>query len=304
MNVSESTIDPVVFGDNQFFGINHMSTEKARQQARQFRELKAILACYDHAMAAGVHAFMLNTNDAAAGVCSHFRGSKTLAAETIWYPSIPYPHKYANLVAEKGLVGAVTDTVLGTGAGGFMSSMAKASAALLWKNEFRLMEALIDIELSMFAGLQVKAIFLQNIVTDMLLGLGAVDVLGHYCEYIRKRYSAWPGLITQNLVATLQALREAGIRGVVVCASFNKAGYLMAPGREEYEAAASQNNSKDYPLMAMATMASGAVPAGEAIQYIRRQNIQSVVFGASSQRNITQTVQTLRQPVVASQDSA
>ena len=29
-------MDRILFGDNQFFGINHMSEEKARAQAMQF----------------------------------------------------------------------------------------------------------------------------------------------------------------------------------------------------------------------------------------------------------------------------
>ena len=35
-------IDQIVFGDNQFFGINHMSQDRAQQQAERFRDLSAI----------------------------------------------------------------------------------------------------------------------------------------------------------------------------------------------------------------------------------------------------------------------
>jgi len=34
-----SVIDKVVFGDNQFFGINHMSQDKAQQLAERFHNL-------------------------------------------------------------------------------------------------------------------------------------------------------------------------------------------------------------------------------------------------------------------------
>ena len=36
-------IDKIVFGDNQFFGINHMSQEKAQQQAEKFFDINNIL---------------------------------------------------------------------------------------------------------------------------------------------------------------------------------------------------------------------------------------------------------------------
>ena len=34
-------MERILFGDNQFFGINHMSEEKARRQAMQFAEPEA-----------------------------------------------------------------------------------------------------------------------------------------------------------------------------------------------------------------------------------------------------------------------
>ena len=42
-------IDKVVFGDNQFFGINHMSQDKAQQLGEKFRDLKNIVKVYDAA---------------------------------------------------------------------------------------------------------------------------------------------------------------------------------------------------------------------------------------------------------------
>ena len=45
--------------------------------------------------------------------------------------------------------------------------------------------------------------------------------------------------------------------------------------------------------MAMSTLASGAIPAKEAIEFINKQNIQSVVFGASTGAHIKQTVSLL-----------
>ncbi len=35
-------IDKVIFGDNQFFGINHMSQEKAQQLSEKFHDIKNI----------------------------------------------------------------------------------------------------------------------------------------------------------------------------------------------------------------------------------------------------------------------
>jgi hypothetical protein len=84
-------------------------------------------------------------------------------------------------------------------------------------------------------------------------------------------------------------LETWGINEVVICTSFNKLGYLMSPDIESYIKAASTNNPAKYQLMAMSTLASGAIPAKEAYRFINEQNIQSVVFGASSQKHIIET---------------
>jgi len=42
-------MDKLLFGDNQFFGVNHMSEEKARAQLMQFRDVDAMMAVLDAA---------------------------------------------------------------------------------------------------------------------------------------------------------------------------------------------------------------------------------------------------------------
>ena len=284
-------VDEIVFGDNQFFGINHMSAERAQQQAERFRDLSAITQVYGYALEAGIRAVLLNTNERAAAICEWFRAHASELPAIAWYPSIPYPHKYADAIAEKGMLPTLRDVILqGRGATGALGMLTKGGLSMLTRDEVRAMQLLIDIEMRTFQGLDVKVIFLQNIITDLMLGLGAVDLLGEYCEYIRRNYRVLPGLLTQNLPLTHGLLTEAGIDEVVICASFNKLGYLMSPDVESYTETARYNDPARFQIMAMSTLASGAIPAREAYDFINQQNVQSVVFGASSQRNIRETV--------------
>lgn len=289
------TIDQIVFGDNQFFGINHMSQEKAQQLAEKFFDIENIYNVYRLAFDAGVRGVMLNSNDRAKEICEHFRDNASQYPALHWYPSIPYPHKYANLVAEKGIFPAINEVLFkDNSARKVMGMITKGSAAVVTKDAVKLMQLLIDVEMKMFKGLDVKVVFLQNIITDLILGYGLKDIFSEYCEYIRKKYDALPGLITQNMPYLKQKFEEWGITKVVICASYNKIGYLMSPDVESYEKAAQQNNPEDYQLMAMSTLASGAVPAREAYDFINRQRLQSVVFGASSKRNIDETVNLIK----------
>ena len=247
------------------------------------------------AFEAGIQAIMLNSNDRAKDICNHFRENKNKYQDIHWYPSIPYPHKYANLVAEKGIFPAVNEMLFkDNSAMGVLGMMAKGGMAVLGKDAMKMMQMLIDLEMKMFKGLDVKVVFLQNIITDLILGYGIKEVFEEYCNHIRRKYNALPGLITQNMPYLLNKLNDWDIKEVVVCSSYNKIGYLMSPNVESYIEATKKNNSSHYQIMAMSTLASGAIPAKEAYEFINQQNIQSVVFGASSKGHIEETVKLIK----------
>lgn len=285
-------IDKVIFGDNQFFGINHMSQEKAQQLAEQFHDLTNIINVYQMAFDTGIRAVMLNSNDRAKSICDHFKNKKSDYPELNWYPSIPYPHKYANLISEKGIIPTINEILFkDNSALGMIGMIASGGAAVFGKDAIKLMKMLVDVEMRMFKGLNVKVIFLQNIITDLLLGYEVKEIFAEYCDYIKTKYKVLPGLITQNMPILLGKLKEWQIEDVVICSSFNKIGYLMSPDIESYIKAANQNDPSKYQLMAMSTLASGAIKAKEAYDFINHQNVQSVVFGASSKKHIEETVE-------------
>ena len=283
-------IDKVVFGDNQFFGINHMSQDKAKQLSEKFPDLKSIIQVYEYAFDCGINSIMLNSNERAKEICDYFRSSKNRYGEINWYPSLPYPHKYANLVAEKGIVPAVNEIVFSdSSAAGLLGLIKKGSTAVIGQDAVKIMQVLIDIEMKLFRDLNIKVIFLQNIITDLLLGLNAGIFFREYADYIKKKYGVLPGFLTMNLPALLRLLENNKIEEVVICSSINKIGYLMSPGKREYEDVLKKVDKNKYQVMAMSVLASGAIPAAEAIEYIGQNNIDSVVFGASSYKNIKET---------------
>ena len=290
MRAFDHPIDPIVFGDNQFFGINHMSQDKAQERAERFADLGNIMAVYDHAIEAGVDAIMLNSNDRAKSICDAFRADPARYGHLKWYPSIPYPHKYAAMVNDKGMVGAVQEILFAKGTKSALGKMVRGGMAAVTLDAVGLMKMLIDEEMAIYEGLDTRVVFLQNIIVDLMLGYDVPDPFIAYCDYIRERYGAWPGLITQNLPFLRAKLIEWGIEGVVICASINKIGYLMSPNVLEYERVLAENDPAKYPVMGMSTLASGAIPAPEAYEYVNRLGLQSVVFGASSPGNIRQTV--------------
>ncbi len=283
-------IDKVILGDNQFFGINHMSQDKAQQLAEKFHDLKNIIGVYDIAIENGINSIMLNSHDRAKEICDHFRNNKTRYSDVNWYPSLPYPHKYANLVAEKGIMPAINEVIFSdNSAKGLLGLITKGSSALLGQDAVKVMQMLVDIEIKAFKDLNIKTIFLQNIITDLLLGLKAKTFFVEYSEYIKNKYKVLPGFLTMNLPHLVKTFQEWELEEVVICSSINKIGYLMSPDNRSYEETLKNLDHSKYQIMAMSVLASGAIKPEDAIQYVANQKINSIVFGASSEKNIKET---------------
>jgi hypothetical protein len=277
-------MDRVLFGDNQFFGVNHMSEEKARAQSMRFQELQAIIDVLDAAYQEGIRTFMCTTHDRVADICDHFRANAAKYPDYRFYPCMPYAHKYANAVTEHGMIEALRMFLPQDGAVG---AMLKGGVALANKDIEAIMQLLIDAEMKMFHGLATPVVFMQNVITDLLLGLGLKQTLRIFHDHVRDKYNAEPGYITMNVPLLLDVLDELGIANPIVCANINKIGFRMSGGVAAYEQAIAQRR---FRPVAMSVLASGAIAPREAIEYVCAQpRIESIVFGASSRGNIRQT---------------
>jgi len=277
-------IPRVLFGDNQFFGVNHMSEEKARAQQMRFQNLEAIIEVLDHAHAAGINTFMCTTHDRVEQICDHFRANPERYADYQFYPCMPYAHKYNNAATEHGMIEAIR---MFLPQDGFVAALLKSGTALASKDVATIMGLLIDAEMKMFHGLKTPVIFMQNVITDLLLGLRMHSALRMFHDHVRSKYDAEPAYITMNLPLLLDVLEGLGIDNPVVCANINKVGFRMCGGIETYERTIA---NRRFRAIAMSVFASGAIPPREALEYVCRQpRIESIVFGASSRGNIQQT---------------
>jgi hypothetical protein len=277
-------MDRLLFGDNQFFGVNHMSEEKARAQAMRFQDIEAIISVLDSAYDAGVRTFMCTTHDRIQAVCDHMRADPARYNDFIFYPCMPYAHKYANAVTEDGPLGALKRFLPSEG---LFDAAMRGTMSLARKDIEGVATLLVDAEMKMFQGLKTPVIFLQNVVVDLLLGLGFKEAFAIFAAHVKARYNAEPGFITMNMPKLLQVLEEVGVENPIVCANINKIGFRMSGGFEAYEKAL---RGKPFRAIAMSVFASGAIPPKEAIEWICAQpNIASIVFGASSRSNIINT---------------
>ena len=287
-------MDKVLFGDNQFFAVNHLSDEKSREQAIRFKDDEAIIRVLDSARETGINTFMCTTHDRIASICDHMRSNPEKYRDFNMFPCMPYAHKYANAVTDLGIVGTIKQYVPGN----IFSTFTKGGVAYLRKDFIGLMELLIDAELKMFKGINTPVIFIQNVVVDMILGLKMMEVFKAYDSYIREKYNSEPGYITMNMPALLDALNSIGIENPIICSSINKLGFRMSGGKEIYE---KYLNEKTFRPIAMQVLAAGALRPKEAVEYLSRfPKIESVLFGASSKNHIQETKELIEKSMIGS----
>ena len=277
-------MDRLLFGDNQFFGVNHMSEEKARAQSMRFQDIGAVIDVLDTAYDEGIKTFMCTTHDRIAQVCDHMRANPQRYADFEFYPCMPYAHKYANAMTDYGMLGAVKRFLPDEG---LLDAALRCGMSLAKKDVEGMTTLLIDAEMKMFQSLKTPVIFLQNVVVDLLLGLKFNEAFRIFANHVRTRYNAEPGFITMNMPMLLKVLDDLNIENPIVCSNINKIGFRMCGGFEAYERALKEHK---FRAIAMSVFASGAIPPAEAIEWICKQpNIESIVFGASSRGNIRNT---------------
>lgn len=282
-------MERILFGDNQFFAVNHISDEKSRAQSIRFKDDSAIIKTLDYARDAGVNTFMCTTHDRIANICDIIRANPEKYKDFKIMPCMPYAHKYANAVTELGIVGALKEYVPGN----FFGSLFKGGVAYLSKDYLSIMELMIDAEMKMFKGINTPVIYLQNVITDLLLGLRMSEFLVAFHKYVKKKYNAEAGFITMNMPMLLDVLEKGGIENPIICSSINKVGFRMSGGKELYEHTL---KTRKFRAVAMQVLAGGAVPPREALEYVANlPNIESILFGASSKGNIVETVNLINQ---------
>ena len=276
-------MEKVLFGDNQFFAVSHLSDEKSRAQSIKFKENSAIIEVLDQAIDLGIQTFMCTTHDRIADICEHMRRNPSKYSDFKIYPCMPYAHKYANAVTELGYLGTLKQYLPGN----IFTTLAKGGMAFMGKDYIKMMELLIDAELKMFKGINTPVIFIQNVMVDMVLGLGMKEIFAEYDRYIRKKYNAEPGYITMNLPLLLDTLESVGIQNPIICSSINKIGFRMSGGIEIYEKTLRE---RKFRPIAMQVLAAGALNPEEAIEYVGKfPQIESVLFGASTRSHIKHT---------------
>ena len=277
-------MNKILIGDNQFWGVNHISDEKGRQTAIKFSDVNEIMKVLDFAYELGIKTFVCSTVSRVSEICDIIRANPAKYIDYEIYPTIPDVHKYANAVSDLGILGTLKEYLPSNP----LTFLTKGGFAYATKDFISIMEMLVDTEMKMFRGIKTGVIFIQNNITDLLLGLGMKEIFVEFHNYIKKKYNAEAGFMTMNLPRMVNFLEQSGIKDPIICSSINQIGFRMSGGIAEYEKVIAQNRCR---CIAMQVLAGGAIKPKEAFKYLcKQEGISSILFGSSSLNNIKNTI--------------
>lgn len=277
----------IILGDNQFFGVNHFDLQKGEETKSKFDDTDKIRSFIDLSLECGLDGFMINSNEKGYEIISNtdFDLSKEV------HYSIPYPHKYASMVNENGMMSLFSYLIKNTS---IVRNVIGGVKLVATQNLKSITPLALNLEVpkSLRKG---SYIYMQNIITDMLMGMGRGDIL---IEFIKSvvRLGYKPGIITLNPIMFDKLLKKYEVTGLlndlIVCFNINKEGFNVFPSLKEVENFI-QSKPK-YKLMGMSIFASGAAKIPKSIDYIRSLNLDYVVFGSSRIENIKSNLNLFR----------
>ena len=269
-----------ILGDNQFLGINHASADKALALDDKFAKSEAILEVIGWAYQAGIREFMFTTHDRLKPVFEEIVRSR-LFPSMQYIPCLPYAHKYASSMTDGGIRAVFTDHLSGCSKTRLLAGVGRFVAG----DFAAVMQMLVEVEMLMTRGLDVKGVFLQNVIFDLIVGLRRQSLLERFHQYVSERFKATPGYITMNHPLAQRVLcDEVGLVKPWICANFNAAGFRMNPSPLDVEASFGNGRSQN---IAMSIFASGALRAEGSVEYVRDfKGVDSILFGSSRRQNI------------------
>ena len=157
----------------------------------------------------------------------------------------------------------------------------------------KILRAYVDLELgkclSAVGDASIGAVLLHEVLVDLCLSFGQVNLLNTFAEHVRDRYHTTPGFVTRNFVRFVEFSRDnLSMEDSVIMAPFNSVGFQMNPSKKSCEnCLATMSKGR---VFAISVLAAGYLKLNEAVEYLKAlPNVSGVAVGVSSVKHAVET---------------
>ncbi|MDE2590447.1 MAG: hypothetical protein KGL95_12385 [Patescibacteria group bacterium] len=282
-------IENFFLGDNPFFGVDHLSQERARKKASTSQNFDNALNVIKTSFEMGANGMVVSARPKLEELIEKIKNGSSLIDKINFYPILLSPPNYMTKINEKGLVNSLMDILNQASFKNKLRIISRGGIGIIRKDLLELLKIFIDLEMIQLQDLHIKTVFLHETIMDLSLSLDIKNILEIFQEHIHDKYGLESGLVTKNFSKVVDKLDEWNVDFPKIMTSFNKVGFQMNPSKEECEKSAIRYNGK---IVAMSVLAAGYLSLNDAYEYILSQpKINTVTVGISSVEHAKQTLE-------------
>jgi len=272
----------LLLGHNQFIGISHISEERSRDREKKFSDVKNIYNIVEKAADLGYKGMIIETHPRMLKFLEYYKKKQTFDID--FYLQLPYVQGYIQKMNEKGVSGLISEIIQRGGKKNASVMALKNIMNLVRKDYLSMATSILQLEVAPFKDIEIKAILLHNVMTDLALSLQMQDVFNEYILFVRNKLKLEPGFVTLNFQLFKNSFEKWNIKSPIVMTTINPKGYDMNPSKEIIEASIKKYNGE---IIAMNIMGGGAFSLNDVHRYLTSfNNIEFCAIGASSEKHL------------------
>jgi hypothetical protein len=272
----------LILGHNQFIGISHISEEQGRERERKFSKVENIYRVVEAASAVGFKNMIIETHPRMLEFLRYYEQAQTF--DMNFYLQVPYVQAYVQTINQRGMKGFLSEMIGRAGLAGTSSLALKGALSLLRKDYLSIALSYFKLEIAPFSEFSVKALILQNVLTDLLMALEVSSVVSAFIEYSNDALKLDLGLATWNFALIKRNLEQWNVRPAFVMTPVNVNGFDMNPSQGTVETALKEYSGD---IIAMNVLGGGAFPLAASSAYVKSfDRVTRCVIGASSKEHL------------------
>lgn len=274
----------LILGHNQFIGISHTSEERGIDLQKKFYDASNIYNVVEIAASMGYKNMIIETHPKMLEFLEYYLKYQTF--DMNFYLQVPHIQGYIQKMNEKGISGLFMDLVQRDGIKNLSSIALRNVINFAKKDYFSMATSALQLEVAPFLDVNIKALLLHNVSTDLLLALQLSNAFAEYSNYVRDNLNLCVGFTTLNFQLFAKSFEKWNLGTPLVMMPINPEGFDMNPSKEAVESATKTYSGE---IMAMNVLGGGTFSVHEANNYLRKfRSITSCVVGASSKEHLAE----------------
>jgi hypothetical protein len=278
----------IILGHNQFIGISHTSEERGIELQKKFYDASSIYKVVETAASMGYKNMIIETHPKMLEFLDYYLKSQTF--DMNFYLQVPHIQGYIQKMNEKGISGLFMDLVQRDGIKSLSSMALKNVINLAKKDYFSMATSALQLEVAPFLDVNIKALLLHNVSTDLLLSLQISNAFTEYDNYVKDNLKLRVGFTTLNFQLFAKSFENWNMGTPLAMTPINPKGFDMNPSKEAVE---SSIKAYQGEIIAMNVLGGGAFSVRKSYDYIKSfENVNFCVMGASSREHLLELIDT------------